>query len=695
MRPAEYISQFPRELIASSEGRRLLTRDDPLLFALVYLGHHLRRADELMSLAQFHLDLCEYAKQWMNPDDASRDCFIAPRNSGKTTWIFLLLPAWAAAHGHLKFIAAFSDSAAQATQHLQTFKGELDSNLLIRKDYPELCQPLMGGNVKRYVAQSQEMIQQSNGFSFSAKGVDSKSLGLKIGNTRPDLLLLDDVEPGESNYSLHEAEKRKRTIIDSLLYLNDRAHVSIVGTTTMSNSLIDQIRKVGEYRREFELEKSLYLNADSTTANDDEERKRLSVHSPIILSYVNLDPKSSVNQTFENARNGTSDHLEAIEQAFGQSVTQKGIKSLESGTVDHFSASEGIARNESNRDLSNEKVSGIDRQDGFISEPVKNLVDNDSEDCLTLVEKSDLNSVSVSDDTSTSISSMSQPEALTQPSFLQKQRAELEKFNIKSEPNRGEADLATAQIEYNNFSDFLDPDLHWVEDERIQVHYYPAIVVDAEGSESSWWPEYKSLDELNRIRHTRAFAMNMQNRPVSIDAQFWNEQDIVIAEAESYVRTLISVDPAVSTKTSNDYTALVVVSLASDGKVYIRHAEQIRLVSTALKERVDELIELFAVGLVYVETNQGGNLWKSVFDGVKANFRSVHQTEPKSLRAARALDYYRKDKVRHTRHFDQLEEQMYSFPKVAHDDLIDAMGTGVHYFLSASSQPKAVRKTYI
>ncbi|MFD6514202.1 hypothetical protein [Rhodococcus sp. NPDC060176] len=675
MNPLEYIGQFPRELIASSEGRKLLTRQDPLLFSVVYLSHSIRFEGQEPSFSQFHLDLAEYAKSWMQTD-SQRDCWIAPREAGKSQWLFKILPLWAASHGHLKFIAAFSDAGSQATDHLDSFKFELDHNKLLRKDYPELCKPMMRGAVKRYVSQSNEQIQQANGFSFSAKGIDAKSLGMKIGDQRPDLILLDDIEPTESNYSVNEAEKRKRTMLDGIFYLGSRAKIVIVGTTTMPGSIIDQCRKVGE-------QKSLQLNADSS--------ERLSnMNVSAFADTLYYDKLDKVSLTSSNLVSSTSDHLETIEHAFGQSVTEQGIKSLKSDIIVQTPASPDDRSNELSEDLSSSGNRSIDREDGYISEPVKNLVDNDSGESLTSAEKSDLNSVSISDDTSTSISSMSQPGALTQPSFLEKQQAELEKFNIKSEPNRGEAD-----IEQTELDDSIDAELQWVIDERINVHYYPAIVVDELGNEQSWWPEFKSMQVLNRDRHTRAFAMNMMNRPVNVDAQYWNEQDIVITEAESYVRTLISVDPAVSTKTSNDYTALVVVSLASDGKVYVRHAEQLRLVSTELKERVNDLIELFDVGLVYVETNQGGNLWKSVFDGVKANFRSVHQTEPKALRAARALDYYRKDKVRHTRHFDQLEEQMYSFPKVAHDDLIDAMGTGVHYFLSASSQPKAVRKTYI
>ena len=675
MNPLEYIGQFPRELIASSEGRKLLTRQDPLLFSVVYLSHSIRFEGQEPSFSQFHLDLAEYAKSWMQTD-SQRDCWIAPREAGKSQWLFKILPLWAASHGHLKFIAAFSDAGSQATDHLDSFKFELDHNKLLRKDYPELCKPMMRGAVKRYVSQSNEQIQQANGFSFSAKGIDAKSLGMKIGDQRPDLILLDDIEPTESNYSVNEAEKRKRTMLDGIFYLGSRAKIVIVGTTTMPGSIIDQCRKVAE-------QKSLQTNQDSSSETSSQSESNRADN----IDYVSLT-KDSLTSFYSVS--GTSDHLEAIEHAYGQSVTEQGIKSLKSDINVQTPASPDDRSNELSRDLSSSENRSIDREDGFISKSVNELVDNDSVESLTSAEKSDLKSVSVFDGTSTSISSISQPDNQTQPSFFEKQQAELEKFNIKSQTNRGEDD-----IEQTELDDSIDAELQWVIDERINVHYYPAIVVDSDGNEQSWWPEFKPMQVLNRDRHTRAFAMNMMNRPVNVDAQYWNEQDIVITEAETYLRTLISVDPAVSTKTSSDYTALVVVSLAGDGKIYIRHAEQLRLVSTALKERVDELIELFDVGLVYVETNQGGNLWKSVFDGIKANFRAVHQTEPKSLRAARALDYYRKDKVRHTRHFDQLEEQMYSFPKVAHDDLIDACSSGIHYFLSANGQPKAVRKTYI
>ncbi|MFJ8790442.1 hypothetical protein [Streptomyces sp. NPDC102462] len=250
-----YINRYPKELLTRTEGRVALTRNDPLLFAWLYLPHHLTTDSGSQTLSAFHLDLIEYAKTWTQPVTKPReyrDCFIAPRNAGKSTWLFLILPMWAAAHGHIKFVAAFSDSAGQAEDHLQTFKTELDSNERLTSDYPELCTPLMGQKVKRHIAQSSDQIMQANGFVFMAKGIDAKTLGMKVGRQRPDLILMDDIEPPEATYSELEAGRRLTTVLDAAFPLNIYARVAIVGTTTMPGSIIDQLRTAGEAKRDWD-----------------------------------------------------------------------------------------------------------------------------------------------------------------------------------------------------------------------------------------------------------------------------------------------------------------------------------------------------------------------------------------------------------------------------------------------------------
>lgn len=244
-----YLAGIDERLIGCPEGRRALTRLDPLLFALIYLPHHLRgdETEQQITLSEFHLDIIEHAKRWVVPETAPRqhrDCYVAPRNSGKSTWFFTILLLWAAAHRHRKFIAAFSDSATQAEMHLQTFRRETETNPVLRCDFPDLCAPARrprgsaeSDNGSMYIAKS--------GFVFAARGADSRTLGMKVGTRRPDLLVLDDIEPPEENYSPAIKEKRLGAILDSILPLNESARVVIVGTVTMPDSIIhDLVRSV-------------------------------------------------------------------------------------------------------------------------------------------------------------------------------------------------------------------------------------------------------------------------------------------------------------------------------------------------------------------------------------------------------------------------------------------------------------------
>lgn len=247
-------------MLSTQSGRIDYTRDEPLLFALTYLGKSLvmpapideadgaASEEGIVSMCEFHWDLCEKAREWsekpagqFGPAEA-RDAFIAPRDAGKSTWLFKILPLWAAAHGHVKFVAAFADSGPQAKKHLSSFKRELEMNPLLNEDYPELCQPMKRrGNVN--VSDTQDLYQAKSGFVFAASGADTSVLGMKVEDQRPDLIILDDLEPDEASYSDYQAGQRLSTLTDAILPLNIRARVVLSGTVTMPGSITHQLIK--------------------------------------------------------------------------------------------------------------------------------------------------------------------------------------------------------------------------------------------------------------------------------------------------------------------------------------------------------------------------------------------------------------------------------------------------------------------
>lgn len=484
----------------SSEVRRQLTYDDPLAFALIYAQKHLRSdetGDEI-TLSDFHLDLVANARTWMKPTTEpaqDRRCYVAPRSSGKSTWAFLILPLWAAAHGHLKFVAAFSDSASQAELHLQTFKRELDENALLRRDFPKLCKPATRSTGVQ-VSDNRSLLLTDTGFAFAAKGIDAGTLGLKVGSKRPDLLVLDDVEPGESQYSEYQAKQRLITLQDVVLPLNIYARVMITGTVTMPGSIIHQLVMHGR------------------------------------------------------------------------------------------------------------------------GEPL--------------------------------------------------------------------------------------PNSSWIEEEGIKVSYWAAILQNEDGSERSIWPAKWPLEYLESIRTTRSYAKNMANLPVPADGAYWTEHDFRYGSVPGITRTVLSIDPAVTSKTKSDATGMAVVGFSPTmQQCLVEWAEEVRVApGEPMRAKALRLISQFPhITGIHVEVDQGHDLWRNVFHDMPPHIKISYQSSQtvakgsKGVRAELALNRYQQARIFHAAKLFRLEEQMLFFDgrDGRADDLVDAVSTAINGFLPAAQGTAGIR----
>lgn len=302
--------------VLAAEMRVTLTRDDPMLFALVYLRRHLVDEHGTVTLSEAHVAWAESATSWMTPAEpaADRRCEIAPREMGKSTWHFLILPMWAAAHGHVRFVAAFADTGTQAETHLASFKSELDNNALIRADFPDLVHPKTRGR-GTVEADRVSLYHARSGFVFAAAGMDGSNLGLKVGDARPDLLVVDDMEPHEARYSAGLAKKRLDTLISTIFPLNIRAHVAIVGTVTMIGSIVHQIARwaKGEHDDPSELDGNSWVGDEKIRArhwlpivNEDDGTRR-----SIWPAKWPVDWLISIEHTRNYAKNYANDPLGA------------------------------------------------------------------------------------------------------------------------------------------------------------------------------------------------------------------------------------------------------------------------------------------------------------------------------------------------------------------------------------------------
>lgn len=486
---------------ALSALRVAKTRDDPALFAIVYLSRHLvNPTTGRVSLADVHVAWAKTARRWRKPNTepmADRRAEVAPREMGKSTWWFLLLPMWAAAHDHVGFAAAFADTDTQAQTHLATFKSELDNNPLIREDYPELVAPKTRGR-GQVEADRVSLYHARSGFVFAAAGMDSSNLGMKVGAQRPDLIILDDIEPHEGRYGASLAAKRLDTLVSAILPLNIYAHVIVAGTVTMGGSIVHQI--------------------------------------------------------------------------------------------------------------------------------------------------------------------------------VQRSRGEHTELN------------------------------DWVDEQRIKARHTLPIVTDDDGHRRSVWPEKWPLAFLESLEGTRTYAKNYANDPLGAEGDYWQLEDIDKARTIGTVwlpgctRILVEVDPAVTSKRTSDYSGIAVIAWQppsrehpkAPGRCVVLEVRQVRKSGEALRLDVIDTVTRHNAGLVRIETNQGGDLWRTILWGMPVKVKTVHESDSKEVRAARVLDHYQRGRVGHAPGLVDYEGQLVAFPNAPHDDMVDAAGAGLLYFLDRNRRSQSV-----
>ena len=222
--------------------RRWATIYNPVAFAVTYLSHLFRKypdpitGEPVWSFCDLHLGMADIGTQWAIPGP-HRDIVIGPRDVAKSIW-WIVLAVWALAHGHRKYLLAFSWTRDQVILQLADVREALESPLLL-EDFPELEPRSTRGsrNTMHYVTLS--------GASIMGRGLKDSVLGARAPKgARPDLIIWDDADPEESKHS----PRVKRQLLDKLsmiLPMNLDAAVLIVGTTPMPGCIThDGVRRL-------------------------------------------------------------------------------------------------------------------------------------------------------------------------------------------------------------------------------------------------------------------------------------------------------------------------------------------------------------------------------------------------------------------------------------------------------------------
>ena len=167
--------------------------------------------------------------------------FAMPRGSGKTS-LAETAALWALLYGHRGFVPLIGASELHAQEMLNSIKAELEGNVRLAEDFPEVCQPIeaLDGIANRCRGQMLDgerthitwtatevvlpMVRRSraSGGILKVAGITGRIRGMKFKRSdgtavRPQLVILDDPQTDESARSLSQCATRERILAGAVL----------------------------------------------------------------------------------------------------------------------------------------------------------------------------------------------------------------------------------------------------------------------------------------------------------------------------------------------------------------------------------------------------------------------------------------------------------------------------------------------
>lgn len=220
---------------------------DVLYFALEYFSEDGNPDNDLNLIpagvnyentAEFHKTLCGLLNDVVTGRQKENVAWACPRGHAKTAYLSNIFLCHQVVYRHRKYIVEISETTDVAGDFITWTRYQLKFNQKLREDFGELLDPRPS---KNEVDNKYEFITTS-GTKVEAKGLGTQMRGLRHGNTRPDLFILDDLESKDSTNTPELIEKSKAWFREEMLPALSKDGICIyLGTILCFDSLLDYV----------------------------------------------------------------------------------------------------------------------------------------------------------------------------------------------------------------------------------------------------------------------------------------------------------------------------------------------------------------------------------------------------------------------------------------------------------------------
>jgi len=152
----------------------------------------------------------------------------------------------------------------------------------------------------------------------------------------------------------------------------------------------------------------------------------------------------------------------------------------------------------------------------------------------------------------------------------------------------------------------------------------------------------------------------------------------VVEYANTLSRVVVAVDPAVTANAESDMTGIIVAGIDINGTCTILEDATDRYTPEGWATKAVELYDKYSADRIVAERNQGGEMVRHTLQTVNDTIpiRLVHASRGKYARAEPVSALYERNKVKHVKGLDQLEDQMVQWEplgSIGSPDRLDAM----------------------
>lgn len=209
--------------------RQSVTRDSHLLFFNIYFPHYVK-----YEIAEFQKDIFRITEDKSN----KLACIVAFRGSGKSTLVTFSYSLWSILGSQQKkFVLIICQTQAQAKQHMTNLRHELEHNKLLRSDLGPF-QEETGGEWAM-----SSLVFSNTKARITIASIEQSIRGIRHYESRPDLIILDDVEDLNSTKTLEGRNKIFEWFTREIVPLGDiGTRILIVGNLLHEDSLIMRLR---------------------------------------------------------------------------------------------------------------------------------------------------------------------------------------------------------------------------------------------------------------------------------------------------------------------------------------------------------------------------------------------------------------------------------------------------------------------